>query len=200
MDLISHEAKQLNIAMLSSPVAFSYFDPSDRLQLWNEAYANVNFRIRHMIRKGALFPDLLAELVVRGQIAIEGDKQAWVDSRLRARQLGRTAFRHLTDGRVFLVQERKDEVGGTLGFWVDVSDLFRTGALHDTSKPIAGDRAGLSEPGYQDLIRSQLQTIVGTLELARRASVPEILPFVADARLAAETIREVLDICREDAR
>ena len=81
MQLISDEAKRLDAAMQASPVAFSYFDPSDRLQLWNAAYEALNFRIGHLIRRGASFPDLLAELVVRGQIAIDGDC-------LRVRDLG----------------------------------------------------------------------------------------------------------------
>lgn len=197
--LISDEAKQLDAAMHSSPIAFAYFDLSDRLQLWNAAYESLNFRIRHLIRKGAFFPDLLAELVERRQIVVDGDEGAWVDARLRARQLGRTAFRHLTDGRVFLVQERKDELGGTLGFWVNVSDMFQSGARHGTAEPIAGTGAGLSQPGSQDLIRNQLQTIMSTLEMVRRSADSEMRPFVAEALLAADTIRACLDICREEA-
>lgn len=198
MHMISDEARRLEAAMMSSSVAFAYFDRSDRLQLWNDAYEDLNFAIRPLIRTGAFFPDLLAELVVKGQIAFEGDHRAWVDARLRARQLGRTAFRHLGDGRVFLVQERKDELGGTLGFWLDVSDLFQAGALRDAATPIAGAGPGLSGPGCQDLMRNQLQAIVGTLDLLRRNCDPNMRPLIADALLAAETIRGCLDIYRED--
>lgn len=197
MSMVSDEAKRLDDVMSRSAVAFSYFDPADRLALWNEAYRELNFRIQGLIRKGALFRDLLAELVKHGQIAIQGDPKAWIDARLRARQLGRTAFRHLTDGRVFVVQERKDEIGGTLGFWIDVSDLFRHGALHGDPTWAAEARSAPDSPGYQDLMRNQLQTIISNLELLRRELAPEMHTFVADALLAAETIRACLTILRD---
>ena len=86
-----------------------------------------------------------------------------------------------------------------LGFWIDVSDLFRAGALHDSGTPVPGGQAGPWDPGLQDLIRIQLQAIVGTLELLRENSDPGMRPFLADAHLAVQTIRGCLDIWREDA-
>ena len=99
----SAEARAFNRALAGSSVAYSYFDGSDRLRFWNQAYEALNFRIRSLIREGAFFPDLLAELIVRRQIDIDGDVQRWIDDRLEARQRGSTFFRTLTYGRVFLV-------------------------------------------------------------------------------------------------
>ncbi len=188
MQAISLEAERLRSAMQASPVAFSYFDAQDRLVLWNAAYEELNFRIRHMIRKGATFPDLLAELVVNGQIEIEGNARDWVDARLRARRMGRTAFRKISDGRTFLVQERRDEIGGTLGFWIDVSDLVLSGALRtvptDFSSP---DRQAQSGENL-NLVRHQLATIISNLELLRETVDPSMRPFLTDALTAATTI------------
>ena len=189
---ISREAERLRLAMQASPVAFSYFDAQDRLVLWNSAYEALNFRIGHMIRKGAHFPDLLAELVIEGQVDIAGDVQDWIESRLRSRRMGRTSFRNLSDGRTFLVQERRDEIGGTLGFWIDVSDLVRSGALRSVPTDVAP--AELQGPVNNDknLIRHQLETIVSNLELLRETVDPAMRPFLSDAITAAATIEASL--------
>ena len=191
---ISQEAERLRVAMQTSPVAFSYFDAEDRLALWNSAYEDLNFRIGHLIQKGARFPDLLAELVIEGQIEIAGDVQDWVDSRLRARRMGRTSFRNLSDGRTFLVQERRDEIGGTLGFWIDVSDLVRSGALQSVPTDVPGQEFRGPVNTNQNFIRHQLETIVSNLELLSETIDPSMRPFLSDALTAAETIEAALAI------
>ena len=164
--LTSTEADWFQIALHASPVAFAYFDPSDRLRLWNTAYEDLNFRIRPLIVEGAYFPDLLSELVVGGQIQIEeGREQEWIDRRLADRRNGITAMRELTDGRAFLVQERPDEIGGVLGFWLDVTELAQSGALR--LSPVAADPSAAVNKGATGQIRENLQTIVATLGLLK---------------------------------
>ncbi len=196
--LVSTEAEHLEKVLSGSKIAYSYFDAGDRLVFWNAAYVDLNYRIRSVIQGGAYFPDLLAELIVRDQIDIQDMRVSdWVEERLTARRLGSTAFRRLTDGRVFLVQERRDEVGGTLGFWLDVSDLFECGAL-----PIPELKSRISHDcvqaeATQDLIRNQLQTVQGALELIRMSAEGGDVAILADDGLAAvERLTGVLDSAR----
>ena len=101
-------------------------------------------------------------MIVRGQIAIaEDDYREWTCQRLAARRQGTTSFRSLANGQVYLVQERKDEIGGTLGFWLNVTDLFARGALKVATGGIGGTAPALSDHGLQDLIRTELQVMMG---------------------------------------
>jgi PAS domain-containing protein len=189
------EAEHLEAALRDSPVAYSYYDASDRLLFWNDAYTNLNFRIKAQIRRGAFFPDLLAELVVRDQIDLYGvDFETWVAERLHARRLGYTAFRMLTDGRVYLVQERRDDVGGTLGFWLNVTDLFEAGALKARNSDMKGAERTLADQGTQEFLRNKMQTITGNLELLQACELgPVADPSIEDAITAANSVNALLD-------
>ena len=197
---LSEEVLNLRAALAGSPVAFSYFDAGDHLRCWNPAYEDLNFRIRHMLRHGAYFPDLLAELVVLRQVVIpEGAEQDWVEERLRQRREGGTALRPLSDGRVHLVQERRDELGGTLGFWLDITGLVDNGALKVAG--IGGVRVpfSLDDPGAQDLMRCRLQHMICNLELLRMSlSEDPELGLLNDALSAASSIGNMLDLLRRD--
>ena len=198
LQAVSSEAERLQTVMELSPVAFAYFDASDRLVFWNTAYRELNFRISELVCKGALFADLLAELVLRGQIAVpEGDVQDWIARRLEARRRGGTAFRALNDGRTFLAQERKDELGGTLGFWVDVTDLFAKGVLKGTPELRPREAARLTDPGIQDRLRSQLQTVFAALEfMALEPQRTSDRAILAAAINSMDEIRACLDMAR----
>ena len=185
-------------AMQDAAVAYAYFDASDHLQFWNTAYEDLNFCIKDLIVPGASFPILLSALIVRGQIKIDdGLHGAWIKERLRARRFGATAFRNLSDGRTFLVQERRDAVGGTLGFWTDVTDLFAQNKLTPIETEIRGASGDLSDPGYQDLLRTKMQTIIGNLEIMRfGASGPDQCNLIDDGLNAARFITQTLDVSR----
>ena len=183
------EAERLARAMAESSVAFSYYDADDRLLFWNAAYEDLNFRIRPLIEKGARFQDLLTEFVARNQVEIRGDVDAWVASRHEVRRSGATTIRRLTDGRVYLVQERPDDVGGTLGFWVEVTMLFRSGALrYGSSRDVLIDEQLLSDGDITALL-NRMQTIQGNLELlAMKTGDEDSKAMIADALEAARDV------------
>ena len=197
----SHESRLLEQAMQHSPVAYAYFDAGDRLRHWNPAYEDLNFRIREHIRPGAYFPDLLTELVICGQIQIAGQTTAeWIDERLRARREGGLAFRHLSNGRVYLVQERKDEIGGTLGFWVNVSELMHLCTPAGLTGDVTAPPRELSDHGVQDRLRSELQIMQGNLELLGQEAGDIRTAALADEALqAGRVIAEILDTRRKSA-
>jgi hypothetical protein len=196
--IASREAHQLKMAFDTSPVAFAYYDPGDRLRFWNRAYEDLNYAIRDQIREDAYFPDLLSKLVVSGQVDIpDDDYAAWIRQRIEARRHGTTSFRRLGDGRRYLVQERKDEIGGTLGFWLNVTDLFVTGALKVAAGGIAGTAPSLADYGLQGMIRTQLQVMLGNLELMRSTVAEDERTALVDSAIrAGQAIANML----EDAR
>lgn len=195
---VSDEAERLLSALENSLVAYAYFDASDRLVLWNRAYIRLNIRIRPLIRKGALFSDLLAELILRGQIEIpEAQREAWIAERLRLRRHGETAFRKLADGRTYLAQERKDELGGTLGFWLDVTDMFQHGAASSSEDMPLTVPCSLHEPGLQDRIRTRLQTVMLVLDYLKTSCERD---SDAHAIVDAITAAKDISICLDKAR
>lgn len=202
INAISDDTGRLNDVLDQSPIALSYFDMSDRLRYWNRAYEDLNYRIRPMIREGAYFPDLLTELVDKGQINIpEGEIRTWIDHRLELRRIGGIDFRRISDGRTFLCQERHDETGGILGVWIDVSHLFGTEHMRILETAIERPHADFSDPGYQNTLREHLQTILGALELLRTTDQrPENMLLIDQSLEAAEAMGLSLDHARARAR
>lgn len=174
-DPLAHaKAGILTFAMDQLDIGFAYYDARDHLRAWNKAYERINFKIAPMIRAGAYFPDLLAELVVRGQIeGVGDDPTAWVTERLRARETGTTAERRLCDGRRFLVRERRTDDGGVVGIWFDITDCRDTEPRDGAGPTIVDDRCS---PDAQDIcggvahiFNNLLQVVQGNAELARLA-------------------------------
>lgn len=192
----TEEAERLRAAMADSPVAFAYFDAADRLQMWNAAYVDLNTKIRDLLRRGAWFPDLLTELIVRGQIAIpQGRNAEWIEDRLRARRHGCTAFRSLTDGRTFLAQERRDTAGGTLGFWLDVTAQVAV-EVFKPSQVLCSPAHGCSDdPGLEDKIRGKLLGILGNLEFLKETTGSQTsLAVIEDAAASARDLCDMLHV------
>ena len=170
------ETAVLRQVMDSVDVAIAFFDAEDRLVFWNEAYVDLNRTIAPMIRKGASFQDLLAELIIRGQIADVGDDvSAWVERRLEARRSGKDAERYLSDGRCFHVRELKGPQGGTLGFWTDITKLKKAANISFDS-PMGG---------LVNDVNNSLQAISGNVELALESTSDPIAATYLHQALAA---------------
>ncbi len=200
MGIVSREAERMNATLDKSEVAFSYFDSADRLLFWNDAYKRLNFRIEDQIRRGARFPELLAALVAAGQIDISGDIDEWLEARLAARRHGHTALRTLSNGRTFLVQERRDEIGGTLGVWVEISHLVSMGSLVSDDVLHPRPSPPTSDVDVQNMLRDKLQTVLMTLEFIDVTSRhSDLAGPVSEAISAVECIAVILDAERSAA-
>ncbi|MEM1297788.1 MAG: PAS-domain containing protein [Pseudomonadota bacterium] len=191
---VSEEAKRLHVAMEDSPVAFAYFDAADRLQMWNRAYVDLNIHTRDLLEQGVCFADLLAAMIVRGQIQIPRGRNAeWIEERLRARRHGCTAFRELSDGRTFLAQERRDVLGGTLGFWLNVTDLVAAEVFKPSHVLCELVSRSSGDPGLEDKVRSKLLGILGNLEFLEATTGSRTsLAVIADASASARDLRDML--------
>ncbi len=198
MTIQSREAERLHDVLQDSAVAFSYFDGDDRLLFWNDAYLALNFKIRHLIEVGAYFPDLLTELVMAGQIEMPAHKvEGWLANRLTLRREGTCALRRLSDDRIFLVQERRDSVRGTLGFWVEVTKLVQDGTLMPTDELPPGVSDPLVEPDCQHLLRTKLHTVLLTLETLKQTGMSSDAEDAIDNALSAvDFMRGILDVER----
>lgn len=198
VNTISADSGLFSAALDQSPMAFAYFDMSDRLRYWNRAYENLNYRIKDLIRSGAYFPNLLSELVRKGQVDIPGgDTQAWIKHRLEQRRIGGIDFREISDGRTFLCQERHDEMGGTLGIWIDVSHLFGTDRLDVLKDAVGRPEIDFFDPGCQNSLRENLQTMLSALELLRETEQkPEDALLIDQSLEAAEAMGLSLDFIR----
>lgn len=188
-------------AMHRSAVAYAYYDAADRLRSWNPAYEDLNVAIRPLIRENAYFPDLLVALIAANQVDMCGEpKDSWIATRLKQRRYGSTAVRNLNKGRTFLVQERKDDVGGTSAFLFDISEMIRAGARMTAHTTMTGADPPLADPGPQVRIRSQLQTVLGNLELLQLSvTADEPSRLVQEALDAGLAIAAVVDQERSHA-
>ena len=183
----------LRQAMNSVDIGIAYFDADDRLEFWNDAYVDLNQTIAPMSQKSAVFRDLLAELLVRGQIADVGDDvSVWVEKRIKARNSGVEAERTLSDGRCFHVRELKVQQGGILGFWTDITEQKKASRISFDS-PMGG---------LVNDFNNQLQVISGNVELAlERTSDEATAGFLQQAltactRLGARTRDVVAEMRR----
>jgi hypothetical protein len=200
MGIVSREAERMNATLDKSEVAFSYFDSADRLLFWNDAYRRLNFLIQDRIRRGARFHDLLAALVAAGQIEITGSIDDWLAARLAARKYGTTALRSLTNGRSFLVQERKDDIGGTLGVWVDISDVISTGSILSDEQLLRRTATPRPQIDVQNMLRDKLQTVLTTLEFIDvTLEDSDLSAPLSEAISAVECITVILDAERHAA-
>ena len=119
------EARQtLAEALQSTDHGIAVCDKDDRLIIWNDAFTDLNFRIRERLRVGANFEDLIRAAAESGQVVNAlGREEAWIAERLRVRGGTDVRVQQLTNGRWFSVTERRMPSGGMVGVWTDVTEL-----------------------------------------------------------------------------
>ncbi|UCV23407.1 ATP-binding protein [Ferribacterium limneticum] len=118
-------------AMLTSAVdtigeAFVIYDQDDRLAYFNERYRQYYLSSSDLLVRGKTFEEIVRTGAERGQYkeAI-GRVDEWIAERLAAHRSGNTEFIHqVDDGRWLRVLERRTPEGFTVGFRVDVTELY----------------------------------------------------------------------------
>jgi len=118
-------------AMLTSAVdtigeAFVIYDQDDRLAYFNERYRQYYLISSDLLVRGKAFEEIIRAGAERGQYkeAI-GRVDEWVAERLAAHHSGNTEFIHqVDDGRWLRVLERRTPEGFTVGFRIDVTELY----------------------------------------------------------------------------
>lgn len=107
--------------------AFVVYDAQDRLSYCNEEYRQTYKVTASIIEEGRTFEELIRYGALHGQYAeAMGREEEWVQQRLAAHRQGNTSLiQKLNDGRWLKILERKTPAGHTVGFRVDVTELYR---------------------------------------------------------------------------
>ena len=120
----SRADRRLRNAIAALPEGIAFYDKSNRLYLWNDAYQAVAGSRLSRLRRGVTFRELLEEDLKSAHYAEAiGREAAWIDERLAefARAKG---FReqYLHDGRWLRVADRRTADGGTVSICMDVTE------------------------------------------------------------------------------
>ena len=107
------------------PQGIALMDADDRLELWNNQYAETYRATGNAIVAGMRFEDLLRRGLASSQYADAiGREEEWLAARLAGHAL--PSNRHeqlLSSGRYIVVEERRTANGGSIGVRIDITDL-----------------------------------------------------------------------------
>ena len=104
---------------------FALFDAEDRLVLCNEKYRAMHMELAPLIGPGVTFEEIIRASAEAGHIAeAAGRIDQWVAERLARHRNPDGPFEHqLTNGRWFLIDERRTRDGGIVGVRTDITRL-----------------------------------------------------------------------------
>ena len=118
---------RLSAAIEMLPEGIAIFDAEDRFALWNRRYAELYGAHSEGPAVGMKFEQLVRQVMSRGQHpGAIGREEEWLAERLAMHNLPQcTHEQPLAGDRWLRVEERRMADGGTLGIWVDITDLKR---------------------------------------------------------------------------
>jgi PAS domain S-box-containing protein len=105
--------------------AFALFDAADRLVLCNEKYRAMHMELAPLIGPGVAFEEIIRASAEAGHFADAiGRIDQWVAERMARHRDPGSPFEHrLTNGRWWLIDERRTRDGGTVGVRTDITTL-----------------------------------------------------------------------------
>jgi PAS domain S-box-containing protein len=115
--------------------AFVVYDPQDRLVFCNDQYRAFYATSAPAIQEGRTFEEILRFGLERGQYAAAiGREEDWLQERLALRQSGeQELIQKLDDDRWVKIKERRTPTGHTVGFRVDITELYRAKEAAETA-------------------------------------------------------------------
>ncbi len=117
--------RRLLNAIAALPEGVGFYDKSDRLYLWNEAYAEVPLVTTNTsLYRGVPFGELLRKDLEAGlYLDAIGREEDWLKERMALRLRGEGfQEQHLSDGRWLRVADRHTPDGGTVTICVDITE------------------------------------------------------------------------------
>ncbi|MBV8754791.1 MAG: EAL domain-containing protein [Hyphomicrobiales bacterium] len=118
---------RLSAAIEMLPEGIAIFDAEDRFALWNRRYAELYDADGEGPAVGMKFEELVRHMMAHGQHpGAIGREEQWLAQRLAMHNLPEcTHEQPLAGDRWLRVEERRMADGGTIGIWVDITDLKR---------------------------------------------------------------------------
>jgi diguanylate cyclase (GGDEF)-like protein/PAS domain S-box-containing protein len=118
---------RLSAAIEMLPEGIAIFDAQDRFAVWNRRYAELYGAYSEGPTVGMKFEDLVRQVMSHGQHpGAIGREEEWLAERLAKHNLPEcTHEQPLAGDRWLRVEERRMADGGTIGIWVDITDLKR---------------------------------------------------------------------------
>jgi signal transduction histidine kinase/CheY-like chemotaxis protein len=182
--------------------AFVVYDASDRLQFCNEKYRNMYNASAEVIVPGKTFEEILRFGAERGQYPdATGRVDAWVAERMEAHRIGNIRVEQkLNDGRWLRIVERKTNLGQTVGFRVDITELKKSQeAAEAASRAKSEFLANMSHE-----IRTPMNAILGMLKLLQNTKLDAYQKGYASntegaARSLLGLLNDILDFSKVEA-
>ena len=151
--------------------AFVIFDVDDQLVYCNKKYREVYAGIAHLMVPGVSFEVLIRAAAQQGvYIDAIGRVEEWVAERLASHRKGNIRLiQHLSSGRVMNIIERHTPGGHSVGFRVDVTELYRAKEAAEAAN-IAKSQF-LASMSHE--IRTPMNGILGMAQVLRNSSVSD---------------------------
>ena len=201
---VARDATQtmLIAAIESIDEAFVVYDASDRLLFCNDKYRDVYSGAAEVMVPGNTFETILRYGAERGHYpAAIGRMEEWVAERMAIHRSGNIRMEQkLDNGRWLRVVERKTQLGQTVGFRVDITDLKQAQeAAESASRAKSEFLANMSHE-----IRTPMNAILGMLKLLQNTDLDRRQKdYASNAEGAARSLlgllNDILDFSKVEA-
>jgi signal transduction histidine kinase/ActR/RegA family two-component response regulator len=182
--------------------AFIVYDSQDCMLLCNERYREAFAESAAMIVAGNSFESIVRFAAEHGQYqpAIS-DIDGWVEARVTTHRSGTTLLEQkLASGRWMRIIERKTELGQTVGFGIDITELKETQEAAEAAS--SAKSQFLANMSHE--IRTPMNAILGMLKLLKSTELTDQqLDYGSKAEGAARSllvlINDILDFSKVEA-
>jgi PAS domain S-box-containing protein len=208
----------LREALQVLPAGLAFYDPDDRLVVWNRQYVVAGGAGEHSssLEVGMAFTDLLRLDLAKGRHPeAAGREEDWLAERLAARrEASEPREQDQPDGRCYRFEDRPLPDGGMVSIAVDITGLKRREAeLERNARELASAKAAaetanqaksefLANMSHE--IRTPLNGVVGMADLLCRSGLPpREREFAEIIRTSGETLErllsDILDLARVES-